>query len=261
MDGERGHLSSVRPEGNLTFEDSSSQVTFTQLPIDQSASGIPSVVQVFRQPVNIKAVVLVSPSTKATSSPAGTPATSTPAAQEQPILVTLTLETKKAGDDHFTRLPDGSASTAKVRPDKKKTQTDDTNNPTLLESIGFLNGFLARLIFSCYLTIICMLQNSPLFFLQVISVHLEEDRPAVTLLPPDQDILEGVTEMRITFRSVSDVRATTLELRVLGCTQGKLCQKMSFYSSSFSPDTLDSGLLPSPVPRSIQVSPTLSFTA
>ena len=251
----------MRPEGNLTFEDSSSQVTFTQLPIDQSASGIPSVVQVFRQPVNIKAVVLASPSTKATSSPARTPATSTPAAQEQPILVTLTLETKKAGDDHFTRLPDGSASTAKVRPDKKKTQTDDTKIPTLLESIGFLNGFLARLIFSCYLTIICMLQNSPLFFLQVISVHLEEDRPAVTLLPPDQDILEGVTEMRITFRSVSDVRATTLELRVLGCTQGKLCQKMSFYSSSFSPDTLDSGLLPSPVPRSIQVSPTLSFTA
>ena len=125
VDGEEGPLTSVRAEGNLTFEDSSSKATFTQLPIDQSASDIPSVVQIYRQPVKIKAVVLALASIQPTSSPAETPATPTPAAQEPHLVVTLTLETKKPGDDDFTQLSDGSASTAKVRPGKKNTKTRD----------------------------------------------------------------------------------------------------------------------------------------
>ena len=49
----------------------------------------------------------------------------------------------------------------------------------------------------------------------------------MTLLPDFEGTLDGVTELRIQFRNVSDADATTFELHVLGCVKGK-----SLYSIS-----------------------------
>ena len=43
----------------------------------------------------------------------------------------------------------------------------------------------------------------------------------MTPLPIGVDALEGVTEVRIEFRNVSDVDATVFELHVLGCIKGR----------------------------------------
>ena len=40
-------------------------------------------------------------------------------------------------------------------------------------------------------------------------------------LPTNEVSLEGVTEVRIEFKSVSDVDATVFELHVLGCIKGR----------------------------------------
>ena len=49
----------------------------------------------------------------------------------------------------------------------------------------------------------------------------------MTLLPDFGGILDGVTELLIEFRNVSDADATTFELHVLGCVKGQ-----SLYSIS-----------------------------
>ena len=47
------------------------------------------------------------------------------------------------------------------------------------------------------------------------------------LLPDLEGLLDGVTELRIEFRNVSDADATTFELHVLGCVKGKFLHNIS----------------------------------
>ncbi|XP_038044982.1 mucin-3A-like [Patiria miniata] len=52
---------------------------------------------------------------------------------------------------------------------------------------------------------------------KLITVRLEGDQPEIKYLPIDEDTLDGITELRVQFQSVSDDDATTFELHVLGC--------------------------------------------
>lgn len=47
------------------------------------------------------------------------------------------------------------------------------------------------------------------------------------LLPDSEGTLDGVTELRIEFRNVSDADAKTFELHVLGCVKGKFLYSIS----------------------------------
>ena len=60
-----------------------------------------------------------------------------------------------------------------------------------------------------------------LSFLQLISISVKEDEPVTKLLADNQGSLDGVTDLRIEFRSVGNAVAATLELRVLGCIKGR----------------------------------------
>ena len=117
MDGEEGLDPEVTPIGGLTVDEQTSFLRITDLPIDPSSSDIPGVELRFRQPIKVTAVVLSSRS-PATSAPTGLPAatttTSRTAAGERQVEVTLTLLTKKPGDDEFTPLIDDNTNQPRV---------------------------------------------------------------------------------------------------------------------------------------------------
>ena len=69
--------------------------------------------------------------------------------------------------------------------------------------------------------------------LQLINITVKHDEPIMTLLPDFEGILDGVTELLIQFRNVSDVDATTFELHVLGCVKGKSLYSISLQAEIY----------------------------
>jgi len=150
MDGEKGLEAKVTPGGTLTIDEDTSYLTITKMPIGQSSSDIPSVERRFREPVSLRAVVMTLRSPKSTSAPSQ-PETGTqqPAAQEKLVEVTLTLQTKKPGEDDFTPLIDDSTGEPKVR-----TGTTDS-----LHLVLYLN-FQAKLFSTSGLTLFMLMTDS-----------------------------------------------------------------------------------------------------
>ena len=116
MDGQKGLESSITAKGTLTVDENTSYLTITQLPISQASSDIPSVLRVFREPVQVRAFVVTLRSAESTSVPSGTQESTTsrqPTPQE-PVTVTVTLRVKKPGDNTFTDVIDDSTGRQKV---------------------------------------------------------------------------------------------------------------------------------------------------
>ena len=115
IDGDKGLEAGVTASGTLAIDEETSYLTITKLPIGGSSSDIPSVERVFNKPVNVRAVVLTLRSPKSISAPSQ-PETGTqqPTTQEEVVEVTLTLLTKKPGDNDFTELIDDSTNRPKV---------------------------------------------------------------------------------------------------------------------------------------------------
>ena len=72
---------------------------------------------------------------------------------------------------------------------------------------------------------------SPL--LQLITIPLEGNQPATKLLPEDEGTLDGISELRIEFRDVSDPDATTFEQHVLGCIKGRFRKTLLVLTCAF----------------------------
>lgn len=116
MDGEKGLEASITAEGTLTVDENTSYLTITQLPTAEASSDVPTVLRAFREPVQVKALVVTLRSAKSTVAPTGTQESTTsrqPAPQET-ITVTVTLRIKKPGDDTFTDVIDDSTGQQKV---------------------------------------------------------------------------------------------------------------------------------------------------
>jgi hypothetical protein len=57
---------------------------------------------------------------------------------------------------------------------------------------------------------------------KLINVTLVGSQPTTTMLPQDQDTLDGITELRTQIHYISHPQAKTFQLRLLGCIKGKL---------------------------------------
>ena len=117
MDGEEGLESDVTPAGGLTIDEATSYLTIAELPIDPSSSEVPSVERKFRKPVRITALLMTLRSPPSSPAPSQSVTSTTPqsVAGEKSVQVTVTLLTKKPGDDSFTPLIDDSNNRPKVQ--------------------------------------------------------------------------------------------------------------------------------------------------
>ena len=57
---------------------------------------------------------------------------------------------------------------------------------------------------------------------QTITVILEENLPERVLLSTDDKTLEGISVFRIEFKNVTGVNSAVVQLRILGCAEGKM---------------------------------------